>query len=219
MSWTMLRFVNQVMRELGLVGGEQTELQSFTDSSRQRMVDSIIQKTNETVHELYSATTTPIPTETRERDIVLRENIRSYQLPDSLAQIRWPLVNSKDSMRIDEYLGGYDQMRQDQLQQHMFRGTPYYACIHPNDGKLFMDRFPQAGDAGRTYRIFFDRTLTLESEDDIFPFKATSCYALVAAVAERYRGAHRGGLDSNVYWGSMARAQEYANLKIRKHVW
>ncbi len=219
MAWTMLRFVNQTLKELGLVGGEQEELLSFSDSARQRPIDVIIQKTNETVHEIYTSSTTPIPTETRERDIVLVAGRRDYVLPESLAQIRYPLINSADSMRIDEYEGGYLKMRADQLQPDQWVGTPYRACIHTGSGRLYMERFPQDQDAGRIYTMIYDRDLALEDEGDIFPFRDMAARALVAAVVERYKQSQRGGMDEGVYWASVSRATEYAGMKIRKSIW
>lgn len=219
MSWTMIRFVNMAMKELGLVGGEQNELLSFHDSARQRAVDIIIQKTNETIHELYTTSTSPLPTETRERDIVLLKDIREYLLPDNLAQIRWPLINSRDGMRIDPYRGGYERMRVDQLQSDKFKGTPVGACIHPSTGKLYLDSHPLAADAGRRYTLFYDRTLVMEDEGDILPFNDPAAFAIVSAVVERYRGSQRGGMDEGVYWASMARAMENAGMKIRRRRW
>ena len=215
----MLLFVNKALKQLGLVGGEQEELLSFQDSSRRRSIDVIIEKANETVHELYTGSTSPIPSETREKLIHLEEGKRLYPLPENLIQIRWPLINERDSMTIYEWPGGYDRLREFQLKRDQFRGTPYRAVIHPNDGKLYMDRIPLSSDEGRPYTLYYDRMLRIDAEGDIFPFNDMVATAILPAVVERYKESQRGRFNSDIYNASMARAMDLAKMKVRRRQW
>lgn len=216
---TLLNGVNAVLKKRKLVEGDATALTSLTDSSRQLYIDSAIALWNEAIDELYTTMNTPLPKEQATTTITLVNGTRDYTLPSDLVQIRWPLIDETNGQVIEEYPGGYDQMRRDQLIPSNFTGLPIYGAISPVDEKLYFDRIPQSTEAGLVYTLAYDKDLALATESDTFPFSDAVYRALVPVVAEFMRRDFDSASDPATIRLGIGRASRLITMSQGRDSW
>jgi len=187
MAKTLLQGVNDVLKRMGAIKGNSGEIASLVDSQRQVLVDLAVSCWNETIIELYESSQMTMPNEMGTSTVTLSAGDRDYALPSDLVFIKWPLRNASNGYLIHEYPGGFEQLENDQLQPNAFTGRPLYAAIRPSDGQLYLDRIPQAEDAGIAYTLEYDKSLIKTLATDTFPFNDDTYYVLIPAVAEKIK--------------------------------
>ena len=200
---TLLDGVNDVLIRVGQIDS-QSKLVSLINQSRQRYIDSIVFLWRDSVQDIYTLTSKPMPIEMKEADppIVLVADKREYDLPDDLIQIRWPLEDRVNGLRIYNYPGGYETMRWDQRIPDRWEGLPYRACINPINRKLRMDRTPLVQEDGRVYQLSYDRTVIPQQQFDVMPFEDDvyeSMVPLVTMMFEMKQAGQTTTLGSTAY--------------------
>lgn len=187
MAKTLLNGVNDVLKRMGAIKGNSGELSSLSDPQRQVLVDLAVACWNEVIIDLFESSEMTMPQEMGTSTLTLVTGDRDYSLPSDLVFIKWPLKNDSNGYRIEEYPGGWDQIRKDQLQPNTFTGRPFYAVVRPSDGLLYLDRIPTADDNGLQYTIEYDKSLIKSLATDTFPFSDDVYSMLVPAVVEQIK--------------------------------
>lgn len=218
MSKTLLQGVNEVLNRAGITT-QSGAISSFDTPSKQVYIDLAIQIWNETIDAVCNFMGEPHPGETGSSTITLVTNQREYDLPSDLVQIRWPLIDQTNGNYIDEYPGGYEQMRIDQPLPADWTGLPYSAVINPTTGDLRLDRTPTSTENGKAYDMLYDKDLVLSATTDTFPFTDATFRALVPAVTEGFERLKRNDFDSTMYNRSLARALNFTNKVNRRTHW
>jgi len=188
---TLLDGVNEVLKRVSIIS-ENNILTSLSNSGKQVFIDITKQAWNESVDQLYSKARVMKPKQGAESSIVLVQGVREYALATDLIQIRWPLHEEQKGYYIEEYKGGYEELRNIQTQPASFTGQPFFAAMSPIDDMIYIDRSPTAEVAGFTYVYFYWRDTVLDNAIDIFPFNDGVFRALVPYVAEVYKINQKG---------------------------
>lgn len=219
MSKTLLQGVNEVLNRVGVTtqtGG----IASFNVPSKQVYIDLAIQVWNETVDQVCDMMGLAHPGEPGSYSVTLVAGQREYDLPSDLVQIRWPLIDQTNGNYIDEYPGGYPQMRIDQQLPDDWTGLPYAAAINPVTSKLRLERAPTSTEGdGAVYDMFYDKDLAMTETDDTFPFSDATFRALIPVVAEGWDRRKRNDFDPVDYGKNLARALNFANKVNRRSHW
>lgn len=219
LSKTFLNGVNDVLKRAGIIATD-GELASFTDSSKQSFIDLTKQIWNETVDEVCNKMGVPHPGETGSSSTVtLVTGTREYDLPSDLVQIRWPLMDQTNGNIIQEYPGGYEQMRVDQLIPADWLGLSYLAAINSTTGKLRLERTPTSTENGKVYNMLYDKDLVMSLIADVFPFSDATYRALVPVVTEGFERRKRNDFDPEEYNKHLSRALLFANKTNRRTHW
>jgi len=190
-SKSLLNGVNEVLKRVSIIS-ETNILSSLTNSGKQVFIDLAKQAWNESVDQLYSKARTMKPYQGEESFITLATGVRHYDLEDDLIQLRWPLHEEQKGFYIDEYKGGYEELRNIQTQPDKFTGQPFFAAISPIEKQIYIDRSPTSEIAGYRYVYLYWRDTVLEIESDLFPFDDGVFRALVPYVAELYKINQKG---------------------------
>ena len=218
MSKTLLNGVNDMLTRVGIVDANGT-LSSLTNAGKQLFIDLSVQVWNETVDEVCNMMGIPHIAETGSSTITLVTSTREYALPSNLVQIRWPLIDQTNGRYIDEYPGGYQQMRVDQQIPADWTGMPYYATINPTTGYLRMETAPESTENGNAYDLFYDKDLVMDTYDDTFPFSDATYRALLPVVTEGWERRKRNDFDIEEYRKQLSRALAFANKVNRRSHW
>lgn len=218
MSKTFLNGVNDVLDRAGIIGANGT-LTSFTDTGKQTFIDLAKMIWNETIDEVGEIMDMAPSGEAASSTITLVTSTREYSLPSNLIQIRWPLIYQTLGYTIEEYVGGYEKMRLDQLIPAQFTGLPYYAAINPTTGYLRMERAPTSDVNGYGYDLFYDKDISMSAITDVFPFDDAVYRALVPVVCEGFERKKRNDFDAGVYRQCLSRAVSFANKAQRRLNW
>lgn len=217
MAKTLLNCVNEVLKEVGVIAGDVGLLTTLTDSARQISIDRAVQVINEGIDELYTTSEVAHPNEQAESTIVLVLATRAYTLATDLIQLRWPMIDKTNTQWLKPYPGGYNAMLTGDPEQDD-TGMPHFAAIRPTDGKLYLDRAPNAEDVGKTYTYQYDKTLELDSASDTVPFNDTIFRAMVPAWAQMWKRERRGEFDAGAFGLSIGRASRLlAQKQMRTH--
>jgi len=223
MSRTLLQGVNEVLKRLGDIKSNSGELSSLTDSQRQVQIDLAVQVWNEVILDLYDSCEEQLPKEMSTSTITLATGDRDYSLPTDMTYIRWPLKNDSNGYLIQEYPGGWQQMLLDQLQPANFTGRPFYGCIRPSDGLLYLDRIPTAADNGLAYTLYYDKSLIMSSAASVYPFSDDVFTELVPAVAEKIKMERDNQSDAKYsvsekkYSKSMGKAAAKVSMNVARN--
>lgn len=218
MAKTLLDAVNEVLKRVGVIAGDAGELETLTDSARQRPIDVAIQVVNEGIDEIYASTATPQPKEQAESTIALVAGTRAYALADDLVQLRWPMVDQTNAQYLYEAKGGYnaiivaDPERDD-------TGLALCAAINPSTGELYLDRTPTATEAGRVYTYQYDKDLELSDAADAVPFGNTVFRAMVPAWVQLWKREMRNEFDGDLITASIGRASRLLPKKEPRTSW
>ena len=218
MSKTLLDGVNDLLDRVGIVDAN-GPLASLTIQGKQLFIDLAVQVWNETVDDACNMMGIPHIGEPTTSSITLVAGTREYDLPTDLVQIRWPLLDETNGHWINEYCGGYEQMRIDQNILTDWTGLPYAACISPVNGKLRMERTPTSAEAGAVYSLLYDKDLVMDSATDTFPFSDATYRAMLPVVTEAWERRKRNDFDLEEHKKQLSRALLFANKVNRRTHW
>jgi hypothetical protein len=225
MAYSFLQVVNKTLQKARELGGDSNLLTTFDDSARQTRINIARQAWLTVIQELFDLRDEPFPQESKTSTITLVEGTssndwgREYDLPADFTLLRFPLINETNGYTICEYPGGYDKMREDQLQPRQFKGRPEYACISPMTGALRMDTDPQSEDAGIVYQLYYDRYIKPYNEFDLLPFADNIADALVPATVEIYNRDMKQSFDQARYAMEFARAARQLSRVQGSNTW
>lgn len=203
----LLDGVNEVLVRVNEVESA-SKLTSLTDSSRQVFIDNAIAAWNDVIDELYTLAQCSRPDSIKAKTITLVENQREYRLHSTLVTLRreYHLIDETNNHIISLVEDGHRSIIFGDIEQDD-TGTPAYAALSPENGKLILDVAPDAESAGRVYKYRFEYEKELNEATDLFPFNDTVFRALIDAVTEKWKFDNRAGAGSaEVYNKSLARA-------------
>lgn len=218
MSKTLLNGINDVLERVGIIDSNNT-LSSLSNLGKQLYIDLAIQIWNETVDDVCNLMGIPHSGETGSASITLVAGTREYDLPSDLVQIRWPLIDQTNGNYIQEYPGGYEQMRTDQQIPADWLGLPYSAAINPTTGDLRLERTPTSTEAGTVYNMLYDKDLVMDAADDTFPFSDAAYRAIMPVVAASWERRKRNDFDREEYLHQLSRALHFVNQINRRSHW
>jgi hypothetical protein len=205
MAKTLLNAVNEILRRVGMVQGDDSLLTSLAVSARQRSIDIAVQVVNEGIDELYSTTDIPQPNGQAESTITLVSSQRTYTLASDLVRIRWPFVDETNTQFLYPALGGYnDLLLLDPEQDDT--GLPMFAAIRPTDGLLYLDRTPTSVEDGRIYTYQYDADLSLSDAGDTVPFNDAVFRAMVPAWVQLWKREQNNEFDGDLFKVDIGRA-------------
>ena len=217
MAKTLLNATNEILKEVGVIAGDAGVLTTLTDSARQVSIDRAVQVVNVGIDDLYTTSEVALPNEQAESTITLVLATRAYTLASDLIQLRWPMIDKTNTQWLREYPGGYNALLQGDPEQDD-AGLPHWAAIRPTDGKLYLDRAPNAEDVGKVYTYQYDKTLELTVAASTVPFNDTVFRAMVEAWAQLWKRERRGEFDQDNYRLSIGRASRLLTQKqMRSH--
>jgi len=222
MPKSLLNCVNETLKRLKRIQGDQAALTSLTDSSRQIWIDVTVQVINEGIDVLYDASNVRKPLEVSETttEVTLVLNQREYTLPTDLVQLRWPGLDETNGMFIERYPGGYDQLRKDQPRPDTgYEGTPIYGVINPLNEKLRLDHRPTAADVGKVYIFEYDKDLVLADATDTVPFKDAVFRSMVPAWAQLVQRDMKRDFDAPIFEAAIGQAARFLNQEQRRTHW
>ena len=179
---TLLNAVNATVWRAGISA---KTLTAFTGQGADQDIAVLVQSWNDIVHHILRALT---PAERRSTaNLTLVTDIREYDfddaaLPSDVEKIVWPLHDETNGYYILEYPGGYERMRNVQLQPANWTGRPLFAAINPTNGKLRLDRIPTSDENGDVYVMLYDKSVNLAATTDTFPFSDDVVRALYGPV-------------------------------------
>lgn len=194
---TLLDGVNNALKRVNVIRGDTEAFTSLTDPAHQHDLDLMVQLWNEAIAMVYTLPGKPLPRRISNVTITLIQDQRNYPLPVDCEQIRFPLMPlSNEGGRINEYRGGYERMRWEQLHRSQYKGIPNYGVMDPRTRELLLDRAPIDDAVGREYDLEYNKVLTLSQATDQFAFDDSAVLSMVPVIAEAWRqnetGANRG---------------------------
>lgn len=203
MSKTLLDGVNEVLKRANVIvtGSLFT---SLVDSALQHNIDVTVQVINEGIDELYSGVHM-MPSEQAESTITLATGVREYTLAADLIRLIWPMIDRTHLQYIWEYEAGYNEMLLIDPQQ-LYTGLPIWACISPINGKLRVDRTPEAADNGNIYTYEYEKNVTLAAAADAMPFNDEVFRAMIPAWVQYYKREMRNEFDLGLWQQAIGRA-------------
>jgi hypothetical protein len=205
MAKTLLNAVNEILRRVGMVQGDDALLTSLAVSARQRSIDIAVQVVNEGIDELYSTTNQPQPNAQASSTVTLVSSQRAYTLATDLVRLRWPMIDTTNTQFLYEYPGGYDDLLLLDPEQDD-TGLPFYAAIRPTDGKLHLDRTPTSAEDGRIYTYQYDKDVSLTNAEDTVPFGNAVFRAMVPAWVQLWKREQNNEFDGDLFKANIGRA-------------
>lgn len=205
MAKTLLECVNETLKRVGMIAGDAGELSSLADSARQRSIDVAVQVINEAIDELYTTSHIPMPNGQGESTITLVAGTKNYTLATTLVELRWPMIDKTNTQFLQPYPGGYNAMLLGDPEQDD-TGLPHYGAIRPTDGALWLDRAPEAADAGRVYTYQYDRDVVMADASDTVPFKDAVFRAMIPVWTQLWKREMRQDFDGDLYRLNLGRA-------------
>lgn len=206
MSTTLLTGVNDALKSLRLIQGDNAALSSLTDSARQTDIDLIVQLYNEVMDEIYNLTELPMPKQMGEADITLVTNDRDYSLPSDLTEVEWPLQDEANGQYIYEWQQGYQAMLNSQVTPASYTGLPRFAVVSPVDNTLFLDTYPTSEENGRVYKLKYRKDTIMDNPSDIFPFTDVVYRAVRRVVIQLYKSDRKKTTENKLLNLSLGRA-------------
>jgi len=215
MAQSLLDLVNEVLRKAGFITGESGLLTSLTDAARQVEIDIAKRNWNTAISELYSLSKVPYPQEEKTATITLITGQREYTLPSDLVQIRFPLIFEADQHRVDEYPGGFERLRVDQLDPSNWTGRPTFAVISPINDKLRFDYEPTSAENGDQYTLYYDRELFLDVAADTVAFSDVVARHMVEVVLVDWKDDQRPTNRSEVIRSRRNKRKNQLSLAVK----
>lgn len=210
---TLLDGVNDVLKRVQIIKGENGELTSLTRDEIQHEIDVTMMMWNEVIEELYADTSISYPSEMGTGNIVLVTGQREYSLPSDLVAIRYPLMENTNGYYIYEWKPGYEHLKQQQQIPANFEGRANFATINPQNDKLYLDYIPTSAENGLSYELIYDKDISVSGATDPFPFGDAVYRALVPCVAELWKLDQRKEFNAPVYERRMSQASRYLTRK------
>lgn len=218
MAKTLLNAVNEILKRLSLIAGDSGTLTSLTDSARQPAIDIAVQVINEAVDRMYYTSNLSMPSGQAEDTITLLTGVRTYPLAADLVRLRYPFIDRVNTQHLFEFKGGYNQILLFDPEQDDV-GLPHFGAINPVDAQFYVDRAPQAEDAGRVYFYQYDKNLSLELAADLFPFTDAVFRALVPAWVQLWKRERRNQFDVALFSSGMGLASRLLTKKLIRSSW
>lgn len=218
MAKTLLQATNEVLKRVSVIDADGGELTSLTDSARQVWIDCAIQCWNEAIDELYSLIEEPLPTRFTEATITLATGDRDYALA-AASRIFFPFREPTNGYRIEEYVGGYQRLVDQQLVPADYTGRPLFGCIRPSDGYLYLDRIPTAAENGLVYTYGYETSAGLSVASDTVPFEDGVFRAMVPAVAALWSREQKRNYDAEMVSMSLSRAARLLRRLPARQSW
>jgi len=219
LSKSLLNGVNELLKRVQIIQGDQGLLTTITDSGIQNFIDIAIQILNELVDHLYDTANQPHPNELAEATITLVTGDRDYALAAGLNQLRFPLLDETNGRVILEHPGGYLGIVNSQYTPANYTGQPFYGAIRPTDGELYLDYIPTAAENGLVYKYRYDKDLELTDAADTFPFKDVVFRALIPAGAELWNQNQKNKFNGGLFKAYMGRAARYLIQQPPRESW
>lgn len=220
MAITLLNAVNEILRRTGVLRGDTGDLSSLSDSARQRPIDVAIQCINEATDHLYQLTPRDHPNAQSNDSITLVAGTRAYALNTGMVRLQWPLIDTTNGQYITEYPGGYHTLYKHQSQPANYTGLPTQGAINPTNGQLYLDRIPQASDAGKVYNYNFTNDVAMSASTDTTPYDNPVFRALLPAVVEMWKQSmNNGRYDPRMLATHFGRAANLVTLQPRRETW
>lgn len=216
MAKTLLQCVNAILKRTQIITGDAGELSSLTDSARQVSIDVATQVINEGISELYTTAEIAQPNEQGESTITLVLATRAYTLATDLVQLRWPMIDKTNTQWLQHYPGGYNAMLVGDPEQDD-TGMPHYGAIRPTDGKLYLDRAPNAEDVGKVYTYQYDKSLRMTLAADTVPFNDDIFDAMVPAWVQLFRRDRQNDFDRDIFRLNVGRASRLLTQRQMRH--
>lgn len=229
MARTLLDAVNLLLTQVREVDSRGV-LTSLTDSAKQTKIDLAVRAWNNVTALLYEQSHLPVPTQTREADIVLQTGKRIYPLAADLIHLFWPLRH-KDAAEQegrgyqiypyapDEPDAGYMRLMREDLRPTQNQGRPLRAAFTPDRRELYLDRTPTSAENGDIYTYTYSKRFYLSGAGDTFPFGDATVDALVPAAAELWRGDYQATRDNPIFRAFMATAARTMNPNPLRGHW
>jgi hypothetical protein len=218
MAKTLLNSVNEVLKRVQIITGDNAILTSLTDSPRQVVIDMAVQVINEGIDELYSTIDEPLPKEQGESTITLATGDRSYALASDLVQLNFPMIDKTNNQYIHEYPGGYNQMLIDDPEQDD-TGLPHWGAISPVNGEFHLDVAPTAEDNGKVYTYQYDKDVSLSLATDEVPFSDAVFRAMVPVWVQLFKRERRNQFDGDLFRANLGRASSFLTQKKARSSW
>lgn len=209
MSRTLLNEVNAVLKKSGLIQGSTGELTSLTNDALQVDIDNVIKACNIAVLDLERCGIVMAMRAAGSITLVLGQ--REYTMPSNYVEMVGDvMVDETFGGTLTPYVGGFMQMRNEQLIPANFVGMPYAWCINPTTGSFRINTTPDATAAGRVYGYIYRPTLLMSLATDLFPLKDDAVEALEDAIEQQFNRHRKGQFDQSAHQMSMARAAQIA---------
>lgn len=213
MSKTLLNAVNDVLRKVGEIRGENRALTSLNSNAKQHLVDLVVDSWNEEIEGLFSILKKSVPNETQVSNITLVSGHREYDLPSGIVKIKWPLMDIVNGNSILEFKGGYEALRRSQPVPGNHQGTPFYACVNPSNGKLYFDTVATDQVSGTVYELFYEKDVSFVVAEDLLPISGPTYRQMVVVVAERIKyDRNKKEFNSKIYRRARANAARLISL-------
>jgi len=212
MAITFLAAVNDVLMRVGSIKGDAGDLTSFTESSRQRDIDTSILAWNDMIRDLYSLGL--FSQGSAESLITLALADREYALPSDFEQFGPDLMREETKQYvIGPYPGGYTKLWNDQVKPSNFTGQPLHYAINPTTNEIRIDTDPGSEQVGDILKFVYTKRLALAAITDTFPFSDTVVDLLGIAVAELQKGYMKGETEINTQLFATGRSRAIAYLR------
>jgi hypothetical protein len=207
-SLTALNILNRALRDAGEIT---SDLTSFTDTSRQAMVDRAIEAMNE-VHDELQDLMALLPQADSEGTLTLVTNQREYTVGATFGQMADDVMrDTTTGFRLFPYHGGYEQLILDQPIPGDNKGSPNFWVFNPTNGKFRLDNSPTAGENGRAYTYLFEKDTRLSAVTDKFVFNDKAMNRAIPAIVQVWKRKSDRDFDEVAYNKSLARAASIIN--------
>jgi hypothetical protein len=162
----------------------QSDLSSFTVSSKQSELDTVKELWNDVISLLYSAG--DLPKEMGSSTITLLTSTSAYDLAADFEIMEGDPVDSTNNQILKPYPGGWLKFREDVPDVTDYTGLPTMWMIRDTDGKLLINTSPNSEFNGRVYTYVYRKRINMSATTDTFPFSDTVVDLLVAPVVQAY---------------------------------
>lgn len=214
MAYTFLQGVNNLLEQAQII---QTDLTTFTDSARQDFINGAITAWNDAIDNLRQIGV--IKGETAEDTFSLVTDTREYSLASDFNVMVGDPIDETNKHRLIEYVGGFLQMRLDQLDPDDYEGRPNQWTINPTGGKLRVDSDPTSEENGDTYTYIYEKGSNLSAITDSFPFSDETIDALLDAAVQLFNRRKKKMFDGNAYQISISKAAAFASQTKTSTSW
>lgn len=203
---TLLDCVNDTLRRVKIIAGDNAVLTTLTQSGKQIFIDLAVQVWTEEIEQLYSSCEMSMPNELGSDSITLVTGTRAYALAADMVQLNWPLLNQTSGHYIHEHPGGYVDLWRSQAIPANYTGQSQTAAIRPSDGYLYLDTVPTSDENGDIYAYTYDKDVSLSLATDMVPFGDAVYRALLPAVAEKWKFEQHNKFEPAIYKQAFGRA-------------
>lgn len=205
MAKQLIDAVNETLKRVNVIAGNSGLLSSLTSSPIQHNIDIAVQVINEGIDELYTTQGKSLPNQQTEATFALATGFREYPLASDLITLNWPMIDRSNTQYLFKWEGSYDEMLLLDPQQ-LYTGLPIWGMVSPINGRLRVDRAPDAASNARIYTYEYEKNLALVNATDTVPFNDEVFRSMVPGWAQLYKREMRNEFDQALYAQSIGRA-------------